>query len=150
MASAPANTPVDVPARTGNARIGRVRADLTNFSRCEQRRIPDPAAFLRPGIPIDSRVGAYNNPNATRRRTIMTTIDLHLPTARGLTPRRSFGAWLKAADLGLARALDQLLDWQDRARQRRQLLGLSDAALQDFAASRADAVAEGGKPSWRA
>ena len=78
----------------------------------------------------------------------MTAIDLHLPTGHSLTPRRQFGAWLKAADLGLARALDRLLDWQDRARQRRQLLGLSDAALKDFAASRADASAEGSKSSW--
>jgi uncharacterized protein YjiS (DUF1127 family) len=42
-----------------------------------------------------------------------------------------------------------LLDWLYRARERRQLLGLSDAALKDFGANRADAVSEGDKPFWR-
>ena len=72
----------------------------------------------------------------------MTVLDLHL-TAH---PRRS---WIRIADEKLARALDRLLDWCDRARQRHQLLGLSDAALADFAASRADAEGEGAKPFWR-
>jgi len=43
-----------------------------------------------------------------------------------------------------------LLDLQERARQRRQLLALDDAALKDFGRSRADAVYEGDKPFWRA
>jgi uncharacterized protein YjiS (DUF1127 family) len=43
-----------------------------------------------------------------------------------------------------------LLVWLERARERRQLLALSDHALQDFGASRADAVCEGDKPFWRA
>jgi uncharacterized protein YjiS (DUF1127 family) len=43
-----------------------------------------------------------------------------------------------------------LLDWQDRAHQRRQLLALGDAALKDFGRNRADAVHEGDKPFWRA
>ncbi len=43
-----------------------------------------------------------------------------------------------------------LLDWQERARQRRQLLALSDGALKDFGRSRADAANEGDKPFWRA
>jgi uncharacterized protein YjiS (DUF1127 family) len=42
-----------------------------------------------------------------------------------------------------------LLDWHYRARERRQLLSLSNAALKDFGASRADAVGEGDKPFWR-
>lgn len=50
---------------------------------------------------------------------------------------------------GLTAFIDTLLDWQDRARQRRQLLGLSDAALSDFGASRADAAREAGKAAWR-
>jgi uncharacterized protein YjiS (DUF1127 family) len=73
----------------------------------------------------------------------MTVLPLHLPTAH----RQS---WLKAADAWLTRALDRLLDGRDRARQRHQLLSLSDAALQDFAASTADAAREAGKPFWRA
>ena len=52
------------------------------------------------------------------------------------------------------RAVDDLvttlLDLQERARQRRQLLALDDAALKDFGRSRADAVYEGDKPFWRA
>lgn len=73
----------------------------------------------------------------------MTVLDLHL----NASPRRT---WIRTVDDRLARALDRLLDWRDRARQRHQLLGLSDTALADFAASRADAEGEGGKPFWRA
>jgi uncharacterized protein YjiS (DUF1127 family) len=54
-----------------------------------------------------------------------------------------------AALTRLSETLITLFDWLDRARQRRQLLGLSDRALQDFAASRADAEGEAGKPFWR-
>jgi uncharacterized protein YjiS (DUF1127 family) len=43
-----------------------------------------------------------------------------------------------------------LLNWLERARERRQLLALDDRALQDFGASRADAAREGDKPFWRA
>ena len=43
-----------------------------------------------------------------------------------------------------------LLVWLERARERRQLLSLSDRALQDFGRSRADADAESFKPFWRA
>ena len=47
-------------------------------------------------------------------------------------------------------AVMALLNWLDRARERRQLLALGDLALQDFGASRADAAHEGDKPFWRA
>jgi len=43
-----------------------------------------------------------------------------------------------------------LLVWLERARERRQLLSLSDRALQDFGQSRADAESEGNKLFWRA
>jgi uncharacterized protein YjiS (DUF1127 family) len=43
-----------------------------------------------------------------------------------------------------------LVVWHERACQRRQLLGLSDAALKDFGASPVDAAFEGDKPFWRA
>ena len=43
-----------------------------------------------------------------------------------------------------------LLNWLERARERRQLLALGDRALQDFGASRADAAREGDKPFWHA
>jgi uncharacterized protein YjiS (DUF1127 family) len=55
----------------------------------------------------------------------------------------------RAAQAALLRATDALLDWQDRARQRRQLLSLGDRALMDLGRSRAEAEAEAGKPFWR-
>jgi uncharacterized protein YjiS (DUF1127 family) len=61
-------------------------------------------------------------------------------------PRRP--AWGMAGD-AIVTVVTALLDWQERARQRRQLLALGDRALQDFGRSRADAVGEGEKPFWR-
>jgi uncharacterized protein YjiS (DUF1127 family) len=53
-----------------------------------------------------------------------------------------------------ARALPparRVLDvWLERARQRRALLRLSDALLDDVGLSRAEAWQEGTKPFWRA
>jgi uncharacterized protein YjiS (DUF1127 family) len=43
-----------------------------------------------------------------------------------------------------------LFAWLERARERRELLSLSDRALQDFGASRADAAGEADKPFWKA
>ena len=57
-------------------------------------------------------------------------------------------AWGIAGD-AIVTLVTALLDWQERARQRRQLLALGDRALQDFGRSRADAVGEGDKPFWR-
>jgi uncharacterized protein YjiS (DUF1127 family) len=57
---------------------------------------------------------------------------------------------VKAAIDGFGALINTLLDWQERARQRRALLSLGDCALQDFGASGADASAEGNKPFWRA
>ena len=42
----------------------------------------------------------------------------------------------------LAKGVTGFLDWQDRARERRQLQELSDAALKDFGANRAVAWQE--------
>jgi uncharacterized protein YjiS (DUF1127 family) len=47
------------------------------------------------------------------------------------------------------RLSSRLILWHERAYERRQLLGLSDAALKDFGASRADGACEGDKPFWR-
>ena len=55
-----------------------------------------------------------------------------------------------AAGLLVGELVMRLLVWLERARERRQLLSLSDRALQDFGKSRADAEAEGDKPFWRA
>jgi uncharacterized protein YjiS (DUF1127 family) len=54
-----------------------------------------------------------------------------------------------AAGAVVDRFVTTLLDWQERARQRRQLFDLDDAALKDFGRSRADAAREGSKPFWR-
>ena len=47
------------------------------------------------------------------------------------------------------RGLDQLLEWQDRARQRHQLASLESHILKDLGLSRADVVRESDKPFWR-
>ena len=73
----------------------------------------------------------------------MTVLHLHLSAAGRQT-------WLKVVDTHLTHLFDRLLDWRDRARQRQQLLGLSDAALKDFAAGRADAEREAGASFRRA
>jgi uncharacterized protein YjiS (DUF1127 family) len=39
--------------------------------------------------------------------------------------------------------------WLERARQRRELFGLSDRELHDFGVSRCDATSERSKPFWR-
>lgn len=49
----------------------------------------------------------------------------------------------------LRRALDLLLLWQQRARDRRQLASLSDQMLRDIGLTRADVYAEASKPFWR-
>jgi uncharacterized protein YjiS (DUF1127 family) len=46
--------------------------------------------------------------------------------------------------------LTTLLDWQERAQQRRQLLTLDSDALKDFGRNLADAAHEAKKPFWRA
>jgi uncharacterized protein YjiS (DUF1127 family) len=46
-------------------------------------------------------------------------------------------------------ALDLLLLWHQRARDRRQLESLSDHMLRDIGLSRADVFAEASKPFWR-
>ena len=66
---------------------------------------------------------------------------------RQAAPARS--AWTMIGN-AIVTIVTALLDWQQRARQRRQLLALGDRALQDFGRSRADAAGEGDKPFWRA
>jgi uncharacterized protein YjiS (DUF1127 family) len=56
---------------------------------------------------------------------------------------------LKAGLKLMQRALDMLLTWQERERQRRQLMTLDTRILSDMGISRADAVAEYSKPFWR-
>jgi uncharacterized protein YjiS (DUF1127 family) len=50
---------------------------------------------------------------------------------------------------GVQRAIDLLLIWQQRARDRRQLETLNDRMLRDIGLTRADVFAEASKPFWR-
>lgn len=80
----------------------------------------------------------------------MTTLDTSIPVAPGhALRRRSWRELLAATSAGAVRVTDALLDSLDRARQRRQLLDLSDAALKDIGRNAADAEREGSKPLWR-
>ncbi len=55
-----------------------------------------------------------------------------------------------AADVGglLRRAWRQLRRWQQLAAERRQLAGLSDAALKDMGFTRGDVQQESERPFW--
>ena len=80
----------------------------------------------------------------------MTTIDTQISTdIRKNEDRVSLRQIVIVAADGFSTMINMLLDWQDRARQRRELLALGDRALQDFGASSADASAEGEKPFWQ-
>jgi len=70
-----------------------------------------------------------------------------LKNCRRSSPRPSL--WVTASG-AVGNIVMTLLDWQERARQRRQLRDLDDAALKDFGRSRADASHECDKPFWRA
>ena len=50
---------------------------------------------------------------------------------------------------GLAAACAQARRWYVVYRQRRALLAMDEAFLKDVGLSRADALAEGGKPFWQ-
>jgi uncharacterized protein YjiS (DUF1127 family) len=56
--------------------------------------------------------------------------------------------WLKMGVI-VGNPVTTMLVWRERARQRRELLGLNDHALHDFGVNRADATSEGDKPFWR-
>ena len=60
------------------------------------------------------------------------------PTIGGLGPRDA-----------VRRLIDLLIDWQERARQRRALAALSDHMLRDIGLSRTDVTIEANKPFWR-
>jgi uncharacterized protein YjiS (DUF1127 family) len=49
----------------------------------------------------------------------------------------------------LVTILDRLVDWQERASQRRALATLDDRMLKDLGLTRADVAREAGKPFWR-
>lgn len=64
--------------------------------------------------------------------------------------RRGWWSGAAAAATGfLRRVIDRLLEWNERARQRRQLARLDDYLLRDIGLSRVDAEQEARKPFWR-
>ena len=63
--------------------------------------------------------------------------------------RSSQASFWAMAGTAVGNLVTRLLDWQERARQRRQLLALDGAALKDFGRNLADAAHEGDKPFWR-
>jgi uncharacterized protein YjiS (DUF1127 family) len=65
-------------------------------------------------------------------------------TLAGVTLRSR--PWLAS---GVGRAVDLVLSWHERARQRRHLRSLGDYMLRDIGLSRADVEGEAGKPFWR-
>ena len=78
----------------------------------------------------------------------MSTVSLRTsqPTLAGLRPAGPRGRSWQARLTG---ATDLLLTWYERARQRRELQGLSDHMLHDIGVGRADVEAESAKPFWR-
>ncbi|WP_229677900.1 DUF1127 domain-containing protein [Caldovatus sediminis] len=68
--------------------------------------------------------------------------------ATGVPRRRPEGT--AGVALAIERASRTLGLWLERARQRRRLAALTDAALRDIGISRHDAAREASKPFWRA
>ena len=77
----------------------------------------------------------------------MSTIQLTTAraTRRSGVSSRTRWSWAR----GLRQAVDLLLTWQHRARDRQQLQSLSDHMLRDIGLTRADVFAEASKPFWR-
>jgi uncharacterized protein YjiS (DUF1127 family) len=53
-----------------------------------------------------------------------------------------------ASQWSIGALIGMLLQWHERARQRRTLLTLDDRMLKDIGVSRAEAVREANKPFW--
>ena len=76
----------------------------------------------------------------------MSTLPIRCSDATLVAPRSaSTASWSELA----AQAVDLLLVWHERVRQRRQLQGLNDHMLRDIGLGRADVAAEITKPFWR-
>ena len=73
---------------------------------------------------------------------------------RGWQPRETDSqerpSWLASVGRAAVATVDRVLDWQERARSRRQLLTLNDRALHDIGLDRARADYEASLPFWRA
>jgi uncharacterized protein YjiS (DUF1127 family) len=111
-------------------KISHIEHEKPSFARCQAAAYVDRAAAV-----------------ADMRRTHMSTISLRSSHAT-LAALRPAGAPSLQARLG--GLVDLLLTWQQRARERRQLLGLNDQMLRDIGIGRAEVEAETSKPFWRA
>jgi uncharacterized protein YjiS (DUF1127 family) len=58
-------------------------------------------------------------------------------------------SWFTRVLRQIVEAVDRLLIWYDRSRERRALLALDDHLLRDIGLNRADVWREGRKPFWR-
>lgn len=65
------------------------------------------------------------------------------------TARERVTAALRSLPRLLAAAVDTLLEWLERERERRHLAALDHHLLRDIGLSRCDALAEADKPFWR-
>ncbi len=83
------------------------------------------------GLPLGDRFASNATP--------ATPAALAAPAAPDQGPRRH---WAQ-------QALDTLLEWRDRARERHALAQLDDRMLRDIGVSRADVYCEYRKPFWR-
>ena len=70
-------------------------------------------------------------------------------TSRNATLSARCKDGFKIATEILIRGFDVLGDWQDRARERRQLMGMSDRGLRDLGLARTVIDAEAARPFWR-
>lgn len=77
----------------------------------------------------------------------MSTFPLRSSYATLAAPRA--GARTPGWSARIAQAIELLMVWHERARQRHQLQGLSDHMLRDIGLGRADVEAEAAKPFWR-
>jgi uncharacterized protein YjiS (DUF1127 family) len=80
------------------------------------------------------------------------TMTMHAAQGSQFVAERSKGQasrCMTTAGTAFGAIVTSLLVWQERARQRRQLLALGDLALHDFAISRAEVLREADKPFWR-
>ena len=69
--------------------------------------------------------------------------------ASAAAPLTDRGSAFDAVVSVLTQAVTTLLDWQDRAAQRRQLSAFGPGTLKDFGIDPADASREASKPRWR-
>ena len=77
----------------------------------------------------------------------MSTLPLRSSYA-ALAARRS-GVRTPGWSARVARGIELLMIWHERARQRHQLRSLSDHMLRDIGLGRADIEAEAAKPFWQ-